>query len=191
MHRHYGGLVMSWWDTDPNVEMNFGSGILRVKIRSSPRLLVLFVGVGVPVGILAIFLPHWHGFSLLVRGAVVLGLIGHFGTFIFRLFGKEVIEFSQSSIVVCKEVRGWERRHEYPIPECHEMQWDEGQGAEGDPQRVKFRAGRKWVRFGAEISEKQANDIFVALQNNLPAAAALVFSSPEEKSSVLKLGLNK
>ena len=182
---------MSWWDTDPNVEMNFTSGILRVTVRSSPRLLVLLVGIGVPTVILAIFLPYWHGFSLLVRGVIVLGLIGHFGTFIFKLFGTEVIEFSQGNIVVCKEISGWERRHEYPIAECHEMQWDEGEGAEGDPQGVRFRAGRKWVRFGAEISEKQANNIFVALQNNLPAAAALVFSYPEEKSSFLKLGLSK
>jgi hypothetical protein len=71
------------------------------------------------------------------------------------------------------------------------MQWDEGEGAEGDSQGVKFKAGSTWIRFGAEISEKQANDIFVALQNNLPAAAALVFSYPEEKGSFLKLGLSK
>ena len=184
-------LVMSWWDTDPNVEMNFTSGILRVTVRSSPRLLVLLVGVGVPTVILAIFLPHWHGLSLLVRGAIVLGLLGHFGTFIFQLFGTEAIEFSPGSIVVCKEIRGWERRHEYLIAGCHEMQWDEGQGAEGDPQGVKFKAGSKWIRFGSGISEKQANDIFVALQNNLPSVAALIFSYSEEKSSFLKLGLSK
>jgi hypothetical protein len=152
---------------------------------------VLLVGVGVPVGVLAILLPHWHGLSLLVRSGVVLGLIGHFGAFIFKLYGTEVIEFSESGIAVCKEIRGWERRREYPVTDCREMQWDEGEGAEGDPQGVKFKAGRKWIRFGSEISEKQANDIFVALQNNLPSAAALVFSYPEEKSSFLKLGLNK
>ena len=172
---------MSWWDTDPNVEMNFTSGILRVRVRSSPRLLVLLVGAGVPIVILAIFLPYWHGFSLLVRGVIVLGLIGHFCTFIFKLFGTEVIEFSQGSIVVCKEISGWERRHEYPIAECHEMQWDEGEGTEGDPQGVKFKAGRKWARFGAEISEKQANDIFVALQNNCQRLLPWYFRTPKKK----------
>ena len=132
MHRHYGGLFMSWWDNDPNIDMNSSSGILRVTVRSSPRLLVLLVGVGVPIVILAIFLPHWHGLSLLVRGAIDLGLLGHVGTFILQLSGTEAVEFSQGSIVACKEIRGWERRQEHSISGCHEMQWDEGQGAEGD-----------------------------------------------------------
>lgn len=179
---------MSWLNSDPNVEMNFVSGTLRVTVKSS-KWIPLLIGVGVPTGILSIFLPHWNDLSEYVRGALVLGLLADAAALIYKLLGAEVVEFTEQHLTMYREMHGWERRREYPVKECHEMQWDEG--SEGVPQGVMCKVGSKWIRFGEDISEQQANRIFLELQERLPGVCASVFSFAEEGDSFLRLGLGK
>jgi hypothetical protein len=177
---------MSWLNSDPKVGMNFVSDTLRVTVKSS-KWIPLLVGVGVPAGILSIFLPHWNDLSAFVRGGLILGLLADAAGLIYKLLGTEVGEFNEQHLTIYREIHGWERRREYPMKECREMQWDEG--SEGVPQGVICRVGSKWIRFGADISEQQANRIFLGLQERLPGVCASVFSFTEEKDSLLQLGL--
>lgn len=178
---------MSWWNTNPVMQMNFVSGILHVTVRSSARWFILVLGIAVPVGVLAVFLPYWHGLSLFVRTSILGALISDFGALFFKLSGTEVIEFSQNTFALTREIRGWERRREYPTADCREMQWDEG--SEGVPQGLKCKAGQKWIRFAEDLTESQANEMFCELQNRLPVVAASVFSFSEGRKSFLELGL--
>jgi len=178
---------MSRWNTNPQIGMSFSSGILRVTIRPSQRWFIVFVGVAVPFLILAVFLPRWHEFPLFARAGVIVALIADLGLLIFKLSGIEIIEFSQRVLAVTKEIRGWERRREYLVEVCREMQWDEG--SEDEPRGIKCKAENQWIRFAAEVSENQANEIFVEVQKELPDVAAFLFSFPEERSRFLRLGL--
>jgi hypothetical protein len=58
---------------------------------------------------------------------------------------------------------------------------------EDEPQGIKCKAGSGWIHFAAEVSENQANEVFLKLQKELPAVAASVFAFPEEKSRFLRL----
>jgi len=92
-------------------------------------------------------MPWWNSDPAIemnfVRACILVALITDFGALMFKLFGTEVIEFSQGTLALTKEIRGWERRREYPVVECRERQWDEGRRAAGH----KVQGGRKMDSF--------------------------------------------
>ena len=85
----------------------------------------------------------------------------------FRWSGVEVIEFDANKITLYKDFRGWERRREYKISDCQEMEWM--RGSEYSPQQLRCKSGRGAVTFADSISETQAIQMLTALQQNLPA----------------------
>lgn len=123
-----------------------------------------------------------------LRGVFILGLVSTVAGLIFQFSGAEIIEIGPNKITVRKEVHGWERKREYEIKECRELEWMEG--SEDAPQVLQFKIGWRTVTLGKGLTEKQAIQILIALQETLPNVAQRLCSHPEGKKHFITLGLS-
>jgi len=88
---------------------------------------------------------------------------------IFRWSGVEVIKINADKITLCKGVHGWERKREYEVIKCGELEWREG--GRGTPSQLQFKADQRTIVFGENLTENQAIQILTALQQILPSVA--------------------
>lgn len=107
----------------------------------------------------------------------------------YQLFGEEIIEFDSQKLTVRKGVHGWERKREYQIEECRELEWESD--SEGNPAALKCRVGWRSITFGKYLSEDNAHEILTALQRNLPDVAQKICAYPGGKEHFLTLGLGR
>ena len=175
-------------NTDPTIDMSTSSGILRVTVHPSRSwLLTLFEG-----GVIVIFgivtYRNWGSMSQLFRVLFISGTLSGAAALIFQLSGTEIIEISSEKLTLRKEIHGWERKREYSIKECCELQWM--QGAEDRPQSLQFKNGWRTVTLGENLSENQVIDILTALQQSVPEAAQQLCSYPDGKKHFITLGLS-
>ncbi len=144
------------------------------------------------VAILAFFCvfayENWGRRSLLFRIVIALAIISGAAGLMFRWSRVEVIEIDANKITLRKHFRGWERRREYKISDCREMEWMES--SEDSPQRLRCKSGWGTVTFADGISETQAIQILKALQQTLPGVAQQLCTYPEGKKHFLTLGLS-
>jgi hypothetical protein len=179
---------MRIFNTDPTIDMSTSSGILRVTLRPSRSLLVVICESIAILGVGFVTYRYWGSMSLLFRVLFVLGTLSGVAALVFQLSGTEIIEFSSEKLTVRKEIRGWERKREYRIKDCHELEWM--QGAEDTPQSLQFKTGWGIVKFGENLSENQAIEILTALQQSVPEAAQQLCSYPGGKRHFIALGLS-
>lgn len=163
--------------------------MLRVTIppRRSWFLILLETAVFL-VGAIWVY-GLWGKMSLLFHVLFIWGLVCAFLALIYQLSMAQAIEFDSQRITVCKEVRGWERRKEYNIEDCSELEWSEG--SEDQPAALKCKVGRRTVKLCEDLSEDESIEILTALQRSLPDVAQKVCSYPNFKEHFLTLGLNK
>jgi hypothetical protein len=162
--------------------------MLRVTVHP-PRswLVVLFEG-----GVILIFgimtYRNWGSMSQLFRVLFVSAVVSGVVALLFQLSGTEIIEISSDILTVRKEIHGWERKREYSIKECRELEWM--QGAEDTPQSLRFKNRWRTVTLGENLSENQAIEILTALQQTVPEAAQQLCSYPDGKQHFVTLGLS-
>jgi hypothetical protein len=175
-------------NTDPIIEISTSSGILRVTVHPSRSwLLALFEsGVILTFGIMTY--RNWGSMSQLFRVLFVSGILSGTAALVFQLSGTEIIEISSDKLTVRKEIHGWERKRDYGIKECRELQWI--QGAEDTPQSLQFKNGWRTVTLGENLSENQAIEILAALQQSVPEAAQQLCSYADGKKHFITLGLS-
>jgi hypothetical protein len=174
-------------NTDPTIDISTSSGMLRVTVHPSRSWLVV-ICESVAILIFGIMTYRdWGSMSQLFRVLFVSGTLSAAAALIFQLSGTEIIEISSDKITVRKEIHGWERKREYSIKECRELEWV--QGAEDTPQSLQFKTGWGTVTLGENLSENQAIEILTALQQSLPEAAQQLCSYPDGKKHFITLGL--
>ena len=93
-----------------------------------------------------------------------------------------------SNSTACKDIHGWERKKEYSIHDCSELEWDSG--GENRRSGLRRRAGPETIYFAEELSEEEHIEIAVALQNHLPMVAQKICSYPNYKEDFITLGLD-
>ena len=121
--------------------------------------------------------------SMCLRSGFVSAALG----LLYQLSGTEVIECDAQKLTVCKEVHGWERKREYRVEDCSELEWTEG--TEDKHQGLRCKVGWRTVAFGEHLSENQAIEILTALQRTLPETVQKMCSYPEGKKHFITLGL--
>jgi len=131
---------------------------------------------------------NWGSMSQLFRVLFVWGTLSGAAALVFQFSGTEIIEISSEKLTVWKEIHGWERKREYSVNECRELQWM--QGAEGTPQSLQFKNGWRTIMLGENLSENQAIEILTALQQSVPEAAQQLCSYPDGKKHFITLGLS-
>jgi integral membrane protein DUF2244 len=163
--------------------------MLRVTIppRRSWLLILLETAVFL-VGAIWVY-GLWGKLSLLFRVLFIWGLVSAFFALIYQLSMTQAIEFDSQRITVRKEIRGWERRKEYSVEECSELEWSEG--SEDQPAALKCKVGWRAVKLCEGLSEDESIEILTALQRSLPDVARKVCSYPNHKEHFLTLRLNK
>ena len=131
---------------------------------------------------------NWGSMSQLFRVLFISGTLSGAAALMFQLSGTEIIEISSEKLTVRKGIHGWERKREYSIKECRELQWM--QGAEDTPQSLQFKNAWRTVTLGENLSEDQAIEILTALQQSVPEAAQQLCSYPDGKKHFITLGLS-
>lgn len=117
---------MGYLNSGPRIEVATGSGVLRVTIHPKVDWLLFFVEVVVGVIIARTFYTNWTQLPLLFRGFLIWAIVGGVAALIYQLAGRAIIEFDQRRLSVCKDLHGWERKKEYNLDECSELEWVSG-----------------------------------------------------------------
>jgi hypothetical protein len=170
------------------IEISTSSGMLIVRIH--PRIHWL-PGLAMLAGdvLFAMFLYRfWTFIPWFVRIIYVLILVSTVPTWIYELAGEEILEFDSQKLTVRRGIHGWERKQEYRISECSDLEWHRGRKGNSS---LGCKAGRSTVHFGKKLSENDANKILTALQQTLPDVAQKICSYPTHHGPFLTLGLNK
>lgn len=179
---------MRFLSADPAIEISNSSGVLRVTIypaRSWPIALLEFVVLAAAA---AVIFGKWASMPFEFRAVFVIGLLSGAAGLIFQISGTEVIEIDSNKMTLRKEVHGWERKREYEVRLCRELQWMER--SEHSPQRLQFKIGWRTITVGRGLTENQAIQILTALQQALPKLAEQLCSYPEGKKHFSTLGLS-
>ncbi|MGC1418202.1 MAG: hypothetical protein WA817_23135 [Candidatus Acidiferrum sp.] len=175
-------------NTDPTIEISTGSGVLRVTVHPAQSWPVILLELGVLTAFAAVIYGNWTKLSYEFRGLFIFALVFAAAGLIFQFSGTETIDIDTNKIALCKDVHGWERKREYGLNECRELEWTEG--TEDTSQRLQFKTGWKTVTFGNNLTENQAIEILTALQQALPNVAQQLCSYPEGKKHFITLGLS-
>lgn len=178
---------MRWPNIDPKIDISTSSGLLRVTVKRRSWLVFLFEG-GVILFIAEMTYRGWANLSHMFRVLSVWAIVSAIAALIFQWSGTEIIEFSSGRLTIRKEIRGWERRRDYSVKECHELEWI--QGAEDLPTRLQCKTDRGTITFGESLTEDQAMQIVGALQESLPEVARQLCSYPGSKKHFITLDLS-
>lgn len=175
-------------NTDPTIQISTSSGILRVTVHPARSWPVVLLGLVVVTTFAFLTYRNWATMSSVFRGVFAFGLISSVAGLIFQFSGIEVIEIDSRTITLRKEVHGWERKREYKIKSCRELEWI--QGSEDVPQHLQFKMGWRTITLGKGLTENQAIQILTALQQTLPNVAQQLCSYAESKEHFITLGLS-
>ena len=181
---------MSFLNRKVDVEIALISGVLRVTVRTKPDI---FAAVFEALALSAFLwmasrsfmsLPRIDQFWLaLVEGGAVVGIIE------MLQHRESLIEFSSENLVIQHPLMGFMRTSQYPVAKCSELTWREPN--DEDKTVLQCKVGFRTIRFGARLSEAQAQEILAALQKHLPEVAQKMgLSAGKWKSHVTQLGLS-
>jgi hypothetical protein len=174
----------------PKVVITAISGMLRVDIQHGPQPVAALFTLGVDVYFAWFLHGRWVQLSLLLKIIWIWGMVSSIPLLWFLLFGnEEVIEIDTNKLTIRKGFHGWERKHEYQIVNCSELEWQKS--GKGEHPRLECKFGRRTISFGDDVSEADAVEILTALQRTLPEVAQKICAYPGEKEHFLTLGLNK
>src|SRR5208282_4113526 len=157
----------------------------------SPRrsLFPILTEIAVSLAFGAMIYGIWTKMSLLFHSVFVCVSVGAVLALIYQLSGTQIIEFDSRRLTICNEFHGWERKKEFRLEDCSELEWAEG--SEGRPAGLKCKVGWRTVTVGEDLSEAEAIEVLTALQRTLPDVAQKICSYPEGKEHFLTLGLGK
>jgi hypothetical protein len=176
-------------NTDPRIEISSGSGVLRVTVHPARSWLAILIELGVLAAFATFISGNWARLSYEFRGVFLFVLVAAVAGLLFQFSGTETIEIDKNKIALGKDTHGWERKREYGLNECRELEWAEG--TEDTPQRLRFKIGWRTVTFGNNLTENQAIEILTALQQALPNVAQQLCSYPEGKKHFITLALGQ
>jgi hypothetical protein len=175
--------------TDTRIGIVSSSGMLRVTVPPKHSwLLILLEIIVISVGVKWIY-GLWASMSLLLHVLTFWGLVSSALGLFYQLFVTQIIEFDPQRITICKEIRGWERKKEYRVEDCSELEWSKG--SEGEREALKCRVGWRTIKVCEDVSELESIQILTALQRSLPDVAQKICSYPKSKEHFITLGLGK
>jgi len=180
---------MSRFSQETEVEIIVASGTVRVTIHPKPHWFFLLFQAAVMIVFARILFQHWGAmpvlFGILALCAIGAELIGWF----YQLSGSEVIEFDSQTLVIRKDVLGWQPVSEYLIDNCTGL--DSLENSE-DHCSLQCKVGWRTIRFAQYISPEKAMEILAALHDALPEAAERMGATRGSvKNQITTLDLSK
>jgi hypothetical protein len=170
------------------VELTATSGMLGVTVHPRPHWLAGLVALGSDL-ICGVLLYHfWPLVPLFVRLFWIFILVSALLSSVYEFFGEEIIEFDSQKLTIRKGIHGWERKREYQITECRELEWYKGSKGRS---YLRCKVGRWPRQFGNGLSESDGIEILAALQRTLPDVAQKICAQPGGKDHFITLGLKR
>jgi hypothetical protein len=176
-------------ETGTRIGVISSSGLLRVTIPPRRSWLLILLEIVVFLVVLIWVYGLWAKMSLLFHVLFIWGFVTASLAMIYQLSVTQVIEIDSQRIMVCKEIHGWERKKEYGVEDCSELEWSEG--SEHQPAMLKCKVGWRTVKVCEDLSEDESIEILTALQRSLPNVAQIICSYPKSKEHFLTLGIGK
>lgn len=171
------------------IEFSETSGMLSVRIDPKPQAWTALFLVGVDAAIACAIYRYWQAWSFSERVLFVAFLVFGFLGLLYDFFGEEIIEFDSQKLSIRKGIHGWERKREYDIGECRDLEWDAGH--KGNSSFLKCKVGWRTITFANRLSENDALELFSALQRILPEVAQKICADSTSKEHFIALGLDK
>jgi hypothetical protein len=181
-------MVMTGFFDGPKIDVVASSGMLRVTIHPRPDWQAAFAALGGDVIFAVVLYQVWSATPLSIRSVWLALLAFILLSSVYELFGEEIIEFDSQKFTIRKGIRGWERKREYQIDECSNLEWSAGRKG-GSHLTCKVRG---WpITFAKRLSGTDADKIFLALQQTLPDVAQKICASTSNKEHFITLGLHR
>jgi Integral membrane protein (DUF2244) len=171
------------------IDIVASSGSVRVTVTPKPHWAATLVQWAILVVFIALLYRDWSQLPFLVRAFALCALVFVVSALIYQSSGTEIIEFDARTVAVHKGIHGWERKREYLVADCTELEWSEG--SEGELPSLKCRVGSRTVRFGEYLSESESVEILTTLQRTLPEVTQQVCSQPAMKQHFITLGIDR
>jgi hypothetical protein len=173
----------------PEIQIATSSGTLAVTVRPRPNWLMALLIFGAELWLAWVAYKQWPMSPPFLRAIWLWALVSSVPAIVYQFVGEEIIEIDAQKLTIRKGIHGWERKREFRIEECRELEWEEG--GKGKHLGLQCKVGWRTVKFGDNLSEKDAIEIMTALQQTLPDVAQKICAYPGEKEHFLTLGLNK
>jgi hypothetical protein len=167
------------------MEISASSGMLRVTVRPARSWLIILLELAALATFAAVAYGNWGMLPNIFRGAMIFALVSSVAGLIFQSSGTATIEIDEYRISLSKEISGWERKREYELKECRELEWMEG--TRNRSQGLQFKTGWRTVTCGKDLTENQAIQILTTLQQTVPSAAQQLCSYPAGKEHFITL----
>lgn len=171
------------------IEIAASSGILRITVPPRESWFLILVVIAADVVFAVMAYKSWSEMSLSVHIIFVWGIISGTLALVFQLSVTQIIEFDALRLTVCKDIHGWERRQEYQISNCSELEWVPA--SEGRSAGLQCKIDRRKVIVGEDLSDDEVVEILTALQQKLPGVAQKLCSYPNSKDHFVTLGLGR
>ena len=172
----------------PKVDVVTGSGMLCVTIHPRPNWPMGLAALGSDVIFAALLYHVWSITPLSIRIVWLALLPLVLLSSAYEFFGEEVVEIDSQKIVIRKGIHGWERKRDYQIDDCCNLEWSAGRKG---GSHLTCKVGRWPITFAKGISETDADEIFSALQRTLTAVAQKTCASTGGKEHFITLGLRR
>jgi hypothetical protein len=130
--------------------MAASSGMLCVSVHPRRHWLAGLVAIGGDA-IFAMLLSHfWSLVPLSIRVIWIVILVSILFSTVYQFFGEEIIEIDSQKLTIRKGIHGWERKREYQIHECSNLEWNaDGKGG----SYLTCKVGRWPKTFGSRLWE--------------------------------------
>jgi hypothetical protein len=126
-------------------------GVTIPPTRSWFLILAALVG---DVAFAAMTYSSWATTSLWIRLIFIWAIVGGALALVYQLAVTQIIAFDSLRLTICKEFNGWERKHEYQVADCSDLEWVGA--AKGRPAGLQCKAGWRTVIVGKDPSEEEA-----------------------------------
>jgi hypothetical protein len=177
---------MQMTDIDsPTVSVVANSGVLRVTVHPRPERTVALVIMGVDLLAASLLYELWSSTPFIIRAIWLWALVYSTATVVRQYYGDEVIEFDARKLTIRKGIYGWERGRECRIEACSELGWE--RGWRNGPPSLTCNVDSRPIRFGYQVSEADANQIFSSLQQALPEVAQTICARRDGKEHAMSL----
>jgi len=180
---------MDLFKRSAKIEIVASSGILRVTIPPRRSWHLILAAIAADVIFAAVIYSSWATTSVWIRLIFIWAIVSGALSLVYQLVVTQIIEFDSLRLTVCKEFNGWERKQEYQVAECSDLEWVSA--AKGRSAGLRCKVGWRKVMVGKDVSEDEAAEVLAALQRNLPAVAQKLCSYPNSKDQFITLGLGK
>ena len=181
-------MVMTGFFDGPKVDVVASSGMLCVTIHPRPGWQAALAALGGDVIFAVVLYQVWSATPLSVRIVWLALLPIILLSSVYEFFGEEIIEIDSQKLTIRKGIHGWERKREYQIDECCNLEWSAGRKGSS---HLTCKVGRWPVAFAKRLSESDADNIFLALQQTLPDVAQKICASTGNKEHFITLGLHR